>query len=450
MGDADERAGRVLARVQGMLGPDPVLTAVLGGGRGPADQVRLVPWGDERTPDRPADPPWPGRLPAPSPATVLPEPLPAEVLDAAGAPVGVTGRFAVTAPPARLAVPGRAPADVVVAGPGRGRPTSAGGTRRRRAGAPASSWSPRTAAPGWSPSTAAGGGWRPCTTDRRSSPSARHQDRRAAPRRPVGLDSSGNSANVSQYPQVDLRTMFDDDPVVGRGASWAGTTRRSRGRSWSASCPGAGRTARSPATAATARPGPAAAATTSPPGRPPADRPTGAVRGAALPLQLQLPRRRQPPGGAGRGGGPARADRRSRSPTTTGSTGWSGSPRPPGRSGCRRSSAPSCPSGLTEPQNGDADPEGRHLLVLARGPEGYGRLCRRSAPAQLAGGEKGRPVYDLGRAGRRARRPLAGAHRLPQGHRPGGAARPTGVDAAARRAGPAGRPVRPRTTSRSS
>ena len=106
MGDEDERAGRVLARVQGMLGPDRVVTAVLGGGRGPGDRVRLVPWGDERVPDRPADPPWPGRLPAPSPATVLPEPLPVEVLDAAGAPVGVTGRFAVTAPPARLTLPG--------------------------------------------------------------------------------------------------------------------------------------------------------------------------------------------------------------------------------------------------------------------------------------------------------------------------------------------------------
>jgi len=113
MGEADERAGRVLARVQGMLGPDRVVTAVLGGGRGPADQVRLVPWGDERTADRPAEPPWPGRLPAPSPATVLPEPLPAEVTDPAGAPVGVTGRFVVTGPPARLAIGGRPAVEVV-------------------------------------------------------------------------------------------------------------------------------------------------------------------------------------------------------------------------------------------------------------------------------------------------------------------------------------------------
>jgi protein ImuB len=95
-----------------MLGPDRVLTAVLGGGRDPDDQVRLVPWGDERTPDRPAGPPWPGRLPAPSPATVLPDPIPVEVTDRSGALVGVTDRYAVTAPPARLAIAGRAPVEI--------------------------------------------------------------------------------------------------------------------------------------------------------------------------------------------------------------------------------------------------------------------------------------------------------------------------------------------------
>jgi protein ImuB len=112
MGESDERAGRVLARVQGMLGPDRVLTAVLGGGRGPDDRVQLVPWGDRRTPDRPAEPPWPGRLPAPSPATVLPDPIPVEVTDAAGVPVGVTDRFVVTGHPARLAIAGRPPVEI--------------------------------------------------------------------------------------------------------------------------------------------------------------------------------------------------------------------------------------------------------------------------------------------------------------------------------------------------
>ena len=35
-----------------------------------------------------------------------------------------------------------------------------------------------------------------------------------------------------------------------------------------------------------------------------------------------------------------------------------------------------------------------HLLVLARGPEGYRRLSRQLAAAHLAGGEKGKPRYD--------------------------------------------------------
>jgi protein ImuB len=118
LGDAGERASRAMARVQGMLGGDAVLTAVLGGGRGPDEQVRLVPWGDERTPARPVDQPWPGRVPAPAPATVLPEPVLAQVLAADGGPVGVTGRYAVTAEPARFAAAGRPPAALVAwAGP---------------------------------------------------------------------------------------------------------------------------------------------------------------------------------------------------------------------------------------------------------------------------------------------------------------------------------------------
>jgi error-prone DNA polymerase len=50
---------------------------------------------------------------------------------------------------------------------------------------------------------------------------------------------------------------------------------------------------------------------------------------------------------------------------------------------------------LPKPQNGEPDPYGRHLLILARGPEGYRRLCGAITEAQLAGGEKGKPVYDL-------------------------------------------------------
>ncbi|MGE2735477.1 error-prone DNA polymerase [Mycolicibacterium vaccae] len=42
----------------------------------------------------------------------------------------------------------------------------------------------------------------------------------------------------------------------------------------------------------------------------------------------------------------------------------------------------------------DPDPPGPHLLVLARGPEGYRRLSRQLAAAHLAGGEKGVLRYD--------------------------------------------------------
>ena len=45
-------------------------------------------------------------------------------------------------------------------------------------------------------------------------------------------------------------------------------------------------------------------------------------------------------------------------------------------------------------QGGVPDPVGRHLLVVARDPEGYRRLCQVISAAQLRGAEKGRPVYD--------------------------------------------------------
>ncbi|MGH9065343.1 MAG: DNA polymerase Y family protein, partial [Acidimicrobiales bacterium] len=50
VGDHDARAARAFARVQGLLGPDAVATAVLAGGRGPGEQVRLVPWGEPLDP----------------------------------------------------------------------------------------------------------------------------------------------------------------------------------------------------------------------------------------------------------------------------------------------------------------------------------------------------------------------------------------------------------------
>ncbi|QWT23316.1 error-prone DNA polymerase [Subtercola sp. PAMC28395] len=52
--------------------------------------------------------------------------------------------------------------------------------------------------------------------------------------------------------------------------------------------------------------------------------------------------------------------------------------------------------GLTKPQNGMADPEGSHLVILARKQKGYHRLAGAITSAQLAtDAEKGRPLYDL-------------------------------------------------------
>jgi protein ImuB len=108
----DERATRALARVQGMLGPDAVVTGVLVGGRSPVDEVRFVPWGEPR--DGPAEQaPWPGRVPPPAPALVHREPVPAELVDAAGELVVVGGRGLVGAAPARLSVGGGRWASVV-------------------------------------------------------------------------------------------------------------------------------------------------------------------------------------------------------------------------------------------------------------------------------------------------------------------------------------------------
>jgi protein ImuB len=125
----DERTARALARVQGLLGPEAVVTAVLGGGRSPEEQVRLVPWGEPAGPGGRAEtragpggwpmsaarpggraektaPPWPGRVPPPAPAIVHRRSLVAEVVDGAGRAIEVTGRGLVSAAPVRLSVAG--------------------------------------------------------------------------------------------------------------------------------------------------------------------------------------------------------------------------------------------------------------------------------------------------------------------------------------------------------
>jgi protein ImuB len=128
---ADERAGRALARGQGLLGPAGIVTAVLDGGRGPGERVRLVPWGDPRQPaagplptgramrgTQLEQPPWPGQVPAPSPALVHDPPLPAAVWDRGGRLVRVSARGELSDTPVRMAVAGQGEQDVVAwAGP---------------------------------------------------------------------------------------------------------------------------------------------------------------------------------------------------------------------------------------------------------------------------------------------------------------------------------------------
>ncbi|HVW40301.1 MAG TPA: DNA polymerase Y family protein [Amycolatopsis sp.] len=108
-----DKAHRALVRVQGLLGPDSVFTAVLDGGRGPAERVRLVPWGDQRAAASPPEVPWPQRLPQPSPATVFARARPARVLDSLGVDVEVLRRRQLTAPPHAVALGAGEPRQVL-------------------------------------------------------------------------------------------------------------------------------------------------------------------------------------------------------------------------------------------------------------------------------------------------------------------------------------------------
>ncbi len=110
--EADEWAARAVARVAGLIGEQQVFVPAWRGGRQPSDTYAWVSV-DQADVTEPterlavADAPWPGHLPAPSPATVMPEAAPAEVFDAAGRVVRVNGRGALSAAPAAVSVQGR-------------------------------------------------------------------------------------------------------------------------------------------------------------------------------------------------------------------------------------------------------------------------------------------------------------------------------------------------------
>ena len=111
----DERARRGVARVQGILGADAVLVPERRGGRGPREQVRLVPVDAAGSVVEPAvaHAPWPGRVPRPHPGSVWPDPIPVELTDVGGETVGVSGRGVLSGHPAKLSIDRRCRLEVV-------------------------------------------------------------------------------------------------------------------------------------------------------------------------------------------------------------------------------------------------------------------------------------------------------------------------------------------------
>lgn len=122
---ADEWAARAVARLATVAGEQQVLVPAAGGGRQPDDAVRWVPavLADLADPAEacrrlvPSPGPWPGRLPAPSPAVIHAPPLPLTVTCSDGSAVRVGGRGLPTADPAVVEVRGRAEAITGWAGP---------------------------------------------------------------------------------------------------------------------------------------------------------------------------------------------------------------------------------------------------------------------------------------------------------------------------------------------
>jgi len=115
-------ATRAVARLVAIAGEQQVLVPAVQGGRQPHEGYRWVPAVAvdlDESAARLTVPavPWPGSLPAPSPAMVHVPAKPIEVLDGSGSLVRVSGRGVVSAAPAQVRVGGSLEAVQAWAGP---------------------------------------------------------------------------------------------------------------------------------------------------------------------------------------------------------------------------------------------------------------------------------------------------------------------------------------------
>jgi len=118
--EAAERASRVVARVQGLLGVEAVKVPERGGGRSPHEQVLSViadtvdlnrenievqkQAGTRVDTSRKRAEPWPGSLPGPAPARLHNPPVSIEVVDSQSRTVRVDARALVSAEPSQMRV----------------------------------------------------------------------------------------------------------------------------------------------------------------------------------------------------------------------------------------------------------------------------------------------------------------------------------------------------------
>ena len=97
---SNDKAKRVIARVQSQLGVDRVLQPREAGGRGVAERIEYVPYGEQRDPAPQGS--WPGRIPSPLPASLAHPASRIRLLDASSHDVYVTAEALLSTAPVAL------------------------------------------------------------------------------------------------------------------------------------------------------------------------------------------------------------------------------------------------------------------------------------------------------------------------------------------------------------